>query len=51
MKILKDLGALLLMFTMVFAIVYVIMLSADGEYEVNQEKERVYLDRVEEMGR
>ena len=46
MKILKDLGALLLMFTMVFAIVYVIMLSADAEYEVNQEKERVYLDRV-----
>lgn len=49
MRALKDLGVWLLMFTMVFAIVYVMMLSADAEYEVGLEKERAYFDRVEEL--
>ena len=49
MKILKDLGVWLLMFGTVIAIVYVMMLSADAEYEVGLEKERAYFDRVEEM--
>ena len=48
-KILKDLFIWLLMFTMVFATVYIITISADAEYEVNQQKEKIYFDRVEEM--
>lgn len=39
-KFLKDLGVWLLMITMVFATVYMMMLSADVEYEVSLEKER-----------
>ena len=48
-KILKDLGALLLMITMVFAVVYMLMIAADAEYEINQEKERVYFEKLKEM--
>ena len=49
MKLLKDLGIWLLMFIMVFAVVYILVLTADAEYEVNQEREKIYFDRVEEM--
>lgn len=49
MKILKDLGVYALMFVMVFSVVYMLVISADAEYEVSQEKERVYFERVEEM--
>ena len=48
-KILKDLGALLLMITMIFAVVYMLMIAADAEYEINQEKERVYFEKLKEM--
>ena len=48
-KILKDLFVWLFMFTMVFAVVYILVLTADAEYEVNQEREKIYFDRVEEM--
>ena len=48
-KILKDLFLWLLMFTMVFAVVYILVLTADAEYEVSLEKERAYFDRIEEM--
>lgn len=50
-KLLKDLGVYVLMFTMVFAIVYIITISADEQYEINQEKERIYFERVKEMRR
>ena len=50
-KFLKDLGIWLLMFTMVFAMVYIITLTADAEYEVNQERQNLYFDKVEEMRR
>ena len=46
-KILKDLFVWLLMFSMVFATVYIVVISADAECEVSQEKERAYFDRVE----
>ena len=49
MKTLKDSGVWLLMITMVFATVYIITISADAEYEISQEKERAYFDRIEEM--
>ena len=49
MKFLKDLGVWLLMIGMVFSTVYVIILSADAEYEVQQERQNNYFDRVEEM--
>ena len=48
-KILKDLFIWLFMFTMVFAVVYILVISADSQYEVNQQKEKIYFDRVEEM--
>ena len=48
-KILKDLSVWLLMFTMVFAVVYMLMIAADAEYEVMLEQEKAYFDRVEEM--
>lgn len=48
-KILKDLSVWLLMFTMVFAVVYILVLTADAEYEVNQEKERIYFEKVEDI--
>ena len=48
-KFFKNLGVLLLMFTMVFAVVYMLMIAADAEYEVMIEQEKAYLDRVEEM--
>ena len=48
-KFLKDLGALLFLFTMVFTIVYMLMIAADAEYEINQEKERVYFEKLKEM--
>ena len=48
-KILKDLGALLFLFSMVFAVVYMLMIAADAQYEINQEKERVYFQKLKEM--
>ena len=48
-KFFKNLGVLLLMFTMVFAVVYMLMIAADTVYEVMLEQEKAYLDRVEEM--
>ena len=48
MKVLKDLIIWLLLFTMVFMVVYVILLSVDAEYEVNQERERVYFNKIKE---
>ena len=48
-KFLKDAGVVLLMILTIFATVYVIMISADAEYEVSLEKEKAYFDRVEEM--
>ena len=48
MKVLKDLTIWLLLFTMVFMVVYVILLSVDAEYEVNQERERVYFNKIKE---
>ena len=50
-KILKDLGILILAIAMVFAVVYIITITADAEYEINQEKERVYFERLEDMRR
>ena len=49
LEILSDLGAILLIILTIFAIVYIIMISADAEYEISQEKERAYFDRVEEI--
>ena len=48
-KFLNNLGALLLTITMVFAVVYMLMIAADAEYEINQEKERVYFEKLKEM--
>ena len=48
-KFLKNSGVLLLMITMVFVVVYMLMIAADAEYEISQEKERVYFDRLQEM--
>lgn len=48
-KILKDLFIWLLMLTMVFVVVYILVISADSQYEVNQEREKIYFDRVKEM--
>ena len=48
-KFLKNSGVLLLMITMVFVVVYMIMIAADAEYEINQEKERVYFEKLKEM--
>ena len=48
-KFLKKSGVLLLMITMVFAVVYMLLIAADAEYEISQEKERVYFDRLQEM--
>lgn len=49
MKFLKDLGAMFLIFSTVFAILFMMMLASDAEYEVNQEREKIYFDRVEEL--
>ena len=51
MKSFKDLSVFLLMFSMMFAMVYVLTLSADAEYEIQQERQNTYFDRVEEMRR
>ena len=51
MKSFKDLSVFLLMFSMMFAMVYVLTLSADAEYEIQQERQNSYFDRVEEMRR
>ena len=51
MKILKDLGIYALMFTMVFAVVYILVLAGDSQYKMNQEKERIYFEKIEEMRR
>lgn len=41
-----------LVFTLcVFGVVYMLTITADAEYEVQQEKERIYFERVEEMRR
>ena len=48
-KFFKNLGVLLLMFTMVFAVVYMLMIAADKEYEVMIEQEKAYFERLEEM--
>ena len=48
-KFLKDLFIWLLMFAMVFAVVYMLMIAADAEYEISQERERVYFEKVEDM--
>lgn len=48
-KILKDLFIWLLMFCMVFATIYILVITADSQYEMNQEKERIYFEKVEEM--
>ena len=50
-KFFKNLGVLLLMFTMVFAVVYMLMIAADAEYEVMIEQEKAYFERLEEMRR
>ena len=50
-KILKDLGIYALMFAMVFGVVYILVITADAEYEVSQERERAYFDRLEDMRR
>lgn len=49
MKILKDLGVFLLMVAMMFAIMYIFIITADAEYEVSLEKERIYFDQIEKM--
>lgn len=46
MKVLKDLTIWMLLFTMVFMVVYVILLYVDVEYEVNQERERIYFNKI-----
>ena len=46
---LKNLGVLILTISMVFAVVYMLMIAADAEYEINQEKERVYFEKLKEM--
>ena len=48
-KFLKDLGVLILTISMVFAVVYMLMIAADAEYEINQERERAYFNRLEDM--
>ena len=48
-KFFKNLGVLLLMFTMVFAVVYMLMIAADAEYEVMLEQEKAYFERLEEL--
>ena len=48
-KFFKNLGVLLLVFTMVFAVVYMLMIAADAEYEVMMEQEKAYFERLEEM--
>ena len=48
-KFLKNLGVLILVITMVFVVVYMLMIAADTEYEINQEKERVYFEKLKEM--
>ena len=45
----KNLGVLILTITMVFAVVYMLLIAADAEYEISQEKERVYFEKLEEM--
>ena len=45
----KNLGVLTLTITMVFAVVYMLMIAADAQYEINQEKERVYFEKLKEM--
>ena len=47
--IIKNIAIWLLMFSMVFAMVFIMVLAFDREYEVNQEREKIYFDRVEEM--
>ena len=46
---LKNLGVLILTISMVFVVVYMLMIAADAEYEINQEKERVYFEKLKEM--
>ena len=48
-KFLKNLGVLLLMFTMVFTVVYMLIIAADAEYEVMLEQEKAYFEKIEEM--
>lgn len=48
-KLLKNIAIWFLMFTTVFAIMFVMVLACDREYEVNQEREKIYFDRVEEL--
>ena len=45
---LKNLGVLILTITMVFTVVYMLMIAADAEYEISQEKERIYFEKVED---
>lgn len=50
-KMLKDFCIWVAMFAMMFLIVYMLVLAADAEYEVSQERERAYFDRVEDLRR
>ena len=45
----KNITIWFLMFFIVFAMVFVMVLASDREYEANQEREKIYFDRVEEM--
>ena len=50
-KFLKDAGVVLLMILTIFATVYIIMISADAEYEVSLEKERNYQEYIQRESR
>lgn len=48
MKVLKDLTTWLVVCIMMIMVVYVLLLSADGEYEVNQERQKIHFDNIKE---
>lgn len=51
MKILKDFFVWVVMLVMMFLIVYMLVLAADAEHEVSQERERAYFHKIENLGR
>ena len=50
-KFLKDVGVVLLIILTIFATVYIIIISADAEYEAGLEKERNYQEYIQREAR
>lgn len=48
MKVIEDFINWVVMITMIVIAVYVLLLSVEGEYEVNQERQKIYFDSVKE---